>query len=73
MDGTEIKLELFADVLTAFLRNDESLRAFPEVVMKFGNCAGLNINFDKTEILILGSSVVAPIQDRITENIEINE
>ena len=34
-----IKLELFADDLTAFLRNDESLRAFLEVVMKFGNCA----------------------------------
>ena len=73
VDETEIKLELFADDLTAFLRNDESLRAFLEVDMKFGNCAGLTINLDKTEILILGSSVVAPIQDRITGNIEINE
>ena len=68
-----IKLELFADDLTAFLRNDESLRAFLEVVMKFGNCTGLAINFDKTEILILGNSVVVPIQDRSTGNIEIKE
>ena len=41
--------------------------------MKFGNCTGIAINFDKTEILILRNSVVVPIQDRSTGNIEIKE
>ena len=42
VDGTEIKLELFADDPTAFLRNDKFLRVF------LGNCTGLTINFDET-------------------------
>ena len=73
VDGTELKLELFADDLTAFLKNDESLRVFLEVVMEFGNCTGLTRNFDKTEILVLGNSAVVPIQDRYIANIEIKE
>ena len=73
VDGTELKLELFTDVLTAFLKNDKSLRVFLEVVMEFGNCTGLTINFDKTEILVLGNSAVVPIQDRYIANIEIKE
>ena len=73
VDGTELKLELFADDLPAFLRNDKSLRVFLEVVMEFGNCTGLTINFDKTEILVLGNLAVIPIQDRNIANIEIKE
>ena len=71
VDGTEIKVELFADDLTAFLRNDESLRVFLEVVTKFGSVTGLKINVDKTEILVLGNTVMAPIEDRGTGNIEL--
>ena len=59
--------------LTAFLRNDESLRVFLEVVTKFGSVTGLKINFDKTEILVLGNTVMAPIEDRGTGNIELKE
>ena len=73
VDGTEIKLELFADDFTSFLRNDESLSVFLEAVKKFGNVSGLIINFDKTEILVLGNPIIAPIQDRSTVNIEIKE
>ena len=73
VDGTEIKLELFADTLTAFLRQDESLSIFLEAVKKFGNVSGLIINFDKTEILVLGNSIIAPIKDRSTVNTEIKE
>ena len=73
VDGTEIKLELFADDLTEFLRNDESLSVFLEAVKKFGNLSGLIINFDKTEILVLGNSIIVPIRDRSTVNIEIKE
>ena len=73
VDGTELKLELFADDLTAFLRNDKSLRVFLEVVMEFGNCTGLTINFDKTEILVRENLAVVPIQDRNIANIEVKE
>ena len=73
VDGTELKLEIFADDLTAFLKNDKSLRVYLEVGMEFGNCTGLTINFDKTEILVLGNSAVVPIQDRYIANIEIKE
>ena len=41
--------------------------------MEFGNCTGLTINFDKTEILVLGNSPVVPTQDRSIANIEIKE
>ena len=73
VDGTELKLEIFADDLTAFLKNDKSLRVFLEVVVEFGNCTGLTINFDRTEILVLGNSAVVPIQGRYIANIEIKE
>ena len=70
VNGTEIKLELFADDLTSFVRNDKSLSVFLEAVKKFGNVSGLIINFDKT---VLGNPIIAPIQDRSTVNVEIKE
>ena len=73
VDGTEIKVELFADDLIALFRKEKSLRVFLEVVTKFGSVTGLIINFDKTEILVLGNSIMAPIEDRCTGNIEIKE
>ena len=36
----EIKLGLFADDLTAFLRNDKSLTVFLDLVENFGKCSG---------------------------------
>ena len=47
----EIKLELFADDLTVFLRNEESLYEFLDAIANFGKCTGLTLNFDKTEML----------------------
>ena len=41
VDGKEIKLELFADDLTAFLLNDNSLLKFFELLKSFGECSGL--------------------------------
>ena len=41
VDTEEIKLELFADDLTGFLRNDHSLKKFMELVETFGECSGL--------------------------------
>ena len=46
VDGQEIKLGLFADDLTWFLKNDKSLIKFLELVFLFG-CSSLAINHDK--------------------------
>ena len=73
VDGVEIKIEVFADDLTAFLRNDRSLKYFLDVILKFGNYAGLSINLAKTEMLILGNTCVTPAQDQGFINIEIKE
>jgi len=40
VDGEEIKLELFANNLTAFLLNDNSLLKFLELLKSFGECSG---------------------------------
>ena len=53
VDGKEIKLELFADDLIAFLLNDNSLLKFFELLKSFGECSGLKINHDKSEIMLL--------------------
>ena len=55
VDTEEIKLELFADDLTGFLRNDHSLRKFMELVEAFGECSGLRINHEKSEVMLLGN------------------
>ena len=60
VDGQEIKLGLFADDLTGFLKNDKSLIKFIELVLLFGKCSGLVINHDKSEILLLGNSFHQP-------------
>ena len=52
-DGEEIKLEIFADDLTGFVRNEQSFNRFLDTVEEFGKCSGLHINYDKTEILFL--------------------
>ena len=64
---------MIADDLTAFLRNDRSLKYFLDVILKFGNCAGLSINLAITEMLILGNTCVTPAQGQGFINIEIKE
>ena len=55
MDNEEIKLGLFADDLTGFIRNNHSLAQFLDVVGLFGTCSGLKMNVEKTEIMLLGN------------------
>ena len=71
VDGIEIKFELFADDLPVFLRNDGSLRHLLALISKFGICSGLVIHFDKTEVLLLGNSAMAPAQDQSIMNIDV--
>lgn len=52
----EIKLEIFADDMTAFLRDHASLDALLNMVIdSFSLHSGLKINFEKTEVLFLGN------------------
>ena len=55
VDNEEIKLGLFADDLTGFLKNDFSLTNFLKLIEDYGSCSGLEIKHDKSEILLLGN------------------
>ena len=50
----EIKLETFADDMTAFLRDHASLDTLLNTVDSFSLHSGLKINFEKTEVLFFG-------------------
>ena len=72
VDTEEIKLGLFADDLTGFLKNDISLQKFLELVEAFGDCSGLRINHDKSEVMLLGNSVRSSLRnDTEIKNLEI--
>ena len=49
----------------------QSVRHLLALISKFGICSGLVINFDKTEMFILGNSVMAPAQDQSIMNINV--
>ena len=51
----EIKLEIFAGDMTAFLRDHASLDTLLNMVDSFSLHSGLKINFEKTEVLFLGN------------------
>ena len=56
MVGNEdIKLEIFADDKTAFLRDHASLDTLLNMVDSFSLHSRLKINFKKTEVLFLGN------------------
>ena len=55
VDSEEIKLGLFADDLTGFLKNEFSLTNFLKLIEDYGSCSGLEINHEKSEILLLGN------------------
>ena len=64
----EIKLEMFADDVTAFLRNTRSFEALLHTADLFSKCSGLEINPEKTECMVLGnhvSSTVATVSKNI--------
>ena len=55
VDNEEIKLEIFADDLTPFLRDGTSLNALLGTIECFTLCSGLKINYEKTEAMLLGN------------------
>ena len=55
-----VKLSLFADDMTCFLRDGDSyitLHVF-QVLECFGDCSGLKVNHEKTEMLALGNNTI---------------
>ena len=55
VDNEEIRLSLFADDLTGFLKDDFSLINFLKLMEDYGSCSGLKINNEKSEIMLLGN------------------
>ena len=47
VDEEEIRLYLFADDLTGFLKDDFSLINFLKLIEDYGSCSGLKINNEK--------------------------
>ena len=60
VDNEEIKLEIFADDLTSFLRGGASLNALLGTIECFTLYSGLKINYDKTEVMLLGNQKLNP-------------
>ena len=55
VDGNELKLVIFADDMTSFVRDKQSHLALFNTIKLFSTYSGLCINHDKTEILLLGN------------------
>ena len=55
MGKSNIKLNVFADDLTTFVKNDKSFRSLSILLEKFGNISGLKLNEEKTEAYWLGN------------------
>ena len=60
VDNEEIKLEIFADDLTYFLGDGASLNALLGTIECFTLYSGLKINYDKTEVMLLGNRKLNP-------------
>ena len=55
IDGNELKLVIFADDMTFFVRDTRSHLTLINTINLFSTYSGLSINHDKTEILLLGN------------------
>ncbi len=55
IDNKEIKISLLADDITLILLDQNSVKHSLDVLNVFSQCAGLNINIDKTKAKYIGS------------------
>jgi len=69
--GENITLEIFADDLTAFLLNDILILRFLKLLEGFGECSGLKIYRDKSEIMLLGDHGNLPCDQAYFRGIKI--
>ena len=65
VDNEEIRLSLFADDLTGFLKDNLPLVNFLKLIEDYGTCSGLKINHGKSEIMILGNCSSTLQQDNV--------
>ena len=70
VDNEEIKVSLFADDLTGFLKDELSLTNFLKLIEDYGTCSGLKVNHEKTELLLLGN-LACTVQEAALNNIKI--
>ena len=71
VDNEEIKVSLFADDLTGFLKDDLSLTNFVKLIEDYGTCSGLlKVNHEKTVLLLLGN-LAYTVQEAALSNIKI--
>ena len=68
IDNQEMKLVIFTDDLTVFLRDKESFNQLSNTLHIFGADSGLKMNKQKTEVMNLGSSRVTA-EDLCVEHI----
>ena len=54
--NVEVKVSLFADDLSCFLRNIASYDFLKENLEQFSKCSGLKVNEEKTEFFLLGTN-----------------
>ena len=69
-----LKLSSFADDMTCFLKDSSSHSVLVETLESFGECSGLKVNHEKTEIFALGNSILQDVdfpKPNIRANIKI--
>lgn len=54
INGVEVKISLYADDMTLFLRNTESMEKCLSILRDFGTASGLEMNVSKTKMMWLG-------------------
>jgi len=74
VDNEELRLSLFADDLTGFLKDNLSLVNFLKLIEDYGIWSGLKINHDKSEIMILGNcSSTLQQENAVSRNLKVKK
>ena len=68
VDNEEIKLEMFADDVTVFLKDIRSLEALFHTADLFSKCSGLEINFEKVNAWF--KVITSPLRLRVSSPLE---
>ena len=67
VDGNEIKLVIFADDMTTFVRDAVSFSHLINTVEQFTSYSGLKMNHEKTEVMPLGNMTLEPTEVGVNE------
>ena len=67
VDGNEIKLVIFADDMTTFVRDTVSFSHLINTLEQFTSYSGLKMNHEKTEVMPLGNMTLEPTDVGVNE------